>query len=80
MKQSTVTKPLLLSQYLHPSLLPVKQEQVASDCFVFAAQLRSQRREVQLLTVTSCPPGSWPRQPRLLLLKLEPQQEEMAEA
>lgn len=76
-----MTKPLLrLSQYLHPSLLPGKQEQVGSDYSVFAAQLCSQRREAQLLTVTSGPLDSRPRQPGLLLLKLKPQQEEMAVA
>lgn len=70
---------LLVSQYLHPSLPPGKQERVASHCFVFAAWLCSQQREAQLLTVTSHPPDSMPKQPRLLFLKLEPQQEEMAE-
>lgn len=72
-KRSAVTKPLLLPQFLQPSLLPGKQEWVASDHVIVAAQLPSQRREAQLLTVIYCPPDSRPRQPQLLLLKLEPQ-------
>lgn len=54
---------LQLSQYLHPSLPPGKQERVSSHCYVSAAGLHSQQREAELLTVTSHSPSSMPRQP-----------------
>lgn len=64
--RTVMTKLLLLlqlSQYLHPSLPPGKQERVSSHCYVSAAGLHSQQREAELLTVTSHSPSSMPRQP-----------------